>query len=621
MFDKKAVYTASQCRHYAMCKIDFLDTGVCHEAEKRHYVSFYPQGRMGIYYALSQKRIPLTARVIELADTCNLCGICDKQCYFITGLRPMIVMNALKEYVESMRKNGNTSNPPAEDKVYDELCSITGRQWSSNDPADLAAYAEDPAPVTQFTLPRYVTLPGSKEEVAQILAFCSKHEFPWAIRGNGSSVMGFVMSPGVIIDLHRMKTIDFDIDNWSVTVGPGVAAFELQKAVFERGFRVNTAEASALMCANIMCSGIFSLFSATYGTMADNAIDAQFVSNSGEIFNLNDRNSPNLFSFTKKDMPLPGICTKLTLRLHPILDDEEGVLVPFETIEEALSFSRDLSMRRIGTGIGILGNEYISSFMSPTKNVDIAIHTFLEKTIGLGYLVLVLGTEHDREYIQHHAETVIDKEQFRTLLLGLPGLLNSKVLELLEDYRGSKPAFHFLFQKEIFPVVEAVLNPSPDIHVEPVDEDLRNFYSTLYKRQEMTDLVWLNSFRILSARLGRKKHVVAFIVYVPFDKPDTIVSILNSFSDIAGRHEIDNEFGFITPLDMGKRAVLEYDYFLDHRDNDERERMLQAMQETAEMIEGFSQSTKGVTWIRYVLRQGIARKEAMLYGNGIPDEQ
>ena len=53
-------------------------------------------------------------------------------------------------------------------------------------------------------------------------------------------------------------------------------------------------------------------------------------------------------------MPLPGICTKLTLRIHSILDDEEGVLVPFESIEEALSFSSDLSKRRIGSGIAEL---------------------------------------------------------------------------------------------------------------------------------------------------------------------------------------------------------------------------------------------------------------------------
>ncbi|MBN1291443.1 MAG: FAD-binding oxidoreductase, partial [Candidatus Latescibacteria bacterium] len=509
---------------------------------------------------------------------------------------------------------------PVEDDILKEFRKITGKQWTSNDPADLVAYAEDPAPVTQFTMPRYVTLPGSEKEVAQVLSLCIKHKLPWAVRGNGSSVMGFVISPGVIIDLHRMNKIDFDIENWCVTVGPGVSAFELQKEAYERGFRVNTAEASALMCANIMCSGIFSLYSATYGTMADNVVNARFVGNDGEFFNINDRKAPNLFSFTKEDMPLPGVCTGLTTRLHPILDDEEGVLVPFETIEKALSFSRDISMRRIGTGIGILGLEYISSFMAPTADVDRKIHKLLKNTIGLGCLVLVIGTAHDIAYVNSHTETVIDKDQFTALILGLPRLLDSELLDLLESYRGSKPVFHLLFQKEVFPVVEAALNPSPEVHSAPVDKDLQSFYNSLYKRPEMTDLVWLNSFRILSARLGRKKHVVAFIVYVPLDKPKTIISIIDAFANIAGNHKIDNEFGFITPLDEGKRAVLEYDYFLDHRNCDERERILRAMQEAAAMIEGYSASVKGITWIRYVLRQGIARKEPMLYGTGITDE-
>ncbi|MFC1608133.1 FAD-binding oxidoreductase [Candidatus Latescibacterota bacterium] len=621
MFDKNAVYTASQCRHYAMCKIDYLDTGVCPAAVKRHFVTFYPQGRMGVYYSLAQKRILFTPRVVELAESCDLCGICDKQCYFVTGLKPMDVMKALKEYVDAMHAEGHAVIEPVEDEILIEFQNITGKQWSSNDPADLAAYAEDPAPVSQYTMPRYVTLPRSAEEIAQILKVCAKNKLPWAVRGNGSSVMGFVLSAGVIIDLHRMNEITFDIDNWSVTIEPGVSAFEVQKEAHARGFRVNTAETSALLCANVMCSGIFSLFSASYGTMADNVINAQFVSDKGSVFTLNDRNAPNLYSFTKKDMPLPGICTKLTSRLHLILDDEEGVLVPFETIEQALSFTRELSMKRIGSGIGILGVEYISSFMSPTGEIDKKLHTFLQETIGLGYLVLVIGTAHDREYVNAHAETVIDNEQFSALMLGLPRLLDNKILDLLESYQGNKPVFHFLFQKDIFPLVEAVLNPSPEIYAGSVECDLRAFYASLYQRPEMTDLVWLNSFRILSPRLGRKKHVVAFIVYVPLDKPDTIISIIDKFSEIADVHDIDNEFGFITPLDMGKRAVLEYDFFLDHRNNDERGRMLHAMQETSEMIEGFSQSTKGVTWIRYVLGQGIARKETMLYGDDIEYEQ
>jgi len=37
--------------------------------------------------------------------------------------------------------------------------------------------------------------------------------------------MGFVMSEGAVIDLGRMKTIDFDEKNWLVKVGAGVCRF------------------------------------------------------------------------------------------------------------------------------------------------------------------------------------------------------------------------------------------------------------------------------------------------------------------------------------------------------------------------------------------------------------
>ena len=151
---------------------------------------------------------------------------------------------------------------PIEDTIINAFAEITGEQWSSNDLADLAAYAEDPSPISDFTMPRYVTLPKNEKELSEIIRLCVNYKLPWTVRGNGSSVMGFVMSEGVVIDLHRMNEIDFDIDNWCVAVGPGVAAFELQQEAFKRGFRVNTAETSALVCANVMCSGIFSLYSA-----------------------------------------------------------------------------------------------------------------------------------------------------------------------------------------------------------------------------------------------------------------------------------------------------------------------------------------------------------------------
>ena len=97
---------AKSCRHYAMCKIDFLGSGVCASGLERGYVSYYPQGRMDLYAALAQGTISVTEETVAIADACNLCGICDNQCYFVTELRPSCVMKALKSYVAAFIKKG-----------------------------------------------------------------------------------------------------------------------------------------------------------------------------------------------------------------------------------------------------------------------------------------------------------------------------------------------------------------------------------------------------------------------------------------------------------------------------------------------------------------------------------
>ena len=90
---------ARRCRHYAMCKIDYLGTGVCASGSSNHYVSYYPQGRMDLYAALYSQSIPVTATLKDVIETCNLCGVCDMQCHFYTGMRPSVVMKGLKDYL------------------------------------------------------------------------------------------------------------------------------------------------------------------------------------------------------------------------------------------------------------------------------------------------------------------------------------------------------------------------------------------------------------------------------------------------------------------------------------------------------------------------------------------
>jgi len=609
----KAARAAAQCRHYAMCKIDCLGTGVCPSGRKNHFVSYYPQGMMDIASAALGKGLPLTTGLVNVARECTDCGLCDLQCNFVTGLRPLGVIRTLREHVEERLASGEKPEQTPEDPLTAELAEVVGRRWVSSDPAILTAYASDPAPVSAHTLPRCVVLPADTAQTAEIVRICSSREIDYAVRGNGGSVMGFVLSPGVVIDTARMRGMEFDIPNRAVRVGAGISAMELQSAAVARGFRVNAAEPSALYCANIVCSGIFSLFSSSLGTGADNVVDARFVSPSGEVFTLSQRDAPNLFAFRREELDQPGVCTEAVVRLHPVPEDEAAIAVPFGDMRSALAYARELGTRRIGTGIGVLGGEYLSTFIAPTSGLAERMRSVFREDLGMEHLVLVMGDRYHLNAAREMAPAVLEQEMMTALILGMPSLQEDGFLEILRGLEGGRRPYEILADTGMLPLVEAALDPSPEKLASAVEPDLRDAYRRLYERPELTDMLWLNLFRIVSSRMGRDGHVVAFIIYVPLDDIGQVEEIHSAFADICDTCGVRGAFGFLTPLDQGAMGVLEWDMYLDHTDPAQGERMRRAMAEAASMIEGFSARDGRVLWIRWVFNQGFSRKESFLY--------
>ena len=418
MIDNESRKTASLCRHYAMCKIDYLGTGLCPSGPERHFVSYYPQGRMDLYRALADNLIPVTEALVDIAGTCTLCGRCDIQCHFVTGLRPVKVMSALKEYVREHLQENRPVFRPEEDAVLRRLRDITGEAWATNDPAVLMTYSDDPFPLAGMRMPRYVVLPGSGDEVVSIVSLANELNIPFAVRGNGGSVFGFVFTDGIVLDMNRMKDIVIDADNWCASVGPGVTSFELQREARNRGFRVNAAEPAATVCGNIVCTGTFSTWSNVYGTAADGFIDMEFVDGKGKRFHLNDKKAPNVFAFDQAVLPSPGICINAVVKLHPVTEDEEGILVPFFDFDEATRFAGELSRRRIGLAVAVLGGHYISTFLSPSQDLSDKLKKAFPEILGIRYLVFTVVDAFGRESVKKMAGPVIDGELFRMLMLG-----------------------------------------------------------------------------------------------------------------------------------------------------------------------------------------------------------
>ncbi|MFO7895853.1 MAG: FAD-binding protein [Candidatus Cloacimonadales bacterium] len=608
----KILHSARRCRHYAMCKVDFLGTGVCPSGRKNHFVSFYPQGMMDITAAVLENRIPVTTGLVDVANGCTLCGICDSQCYFVTELRPFGVFQALKSYVDDYLQSNDPVEIPS-DEFLNKIRAITGEKYATNDPAHLMAYSNDPFPNSFETMPRYVVVPDGTQQVSEIVKLCRREAIDYTIRGNGSSAMGFVLGRGLIIDTIRMKKLEFDIGNRAVTIGAGISAFELQKEAVARGYRVNAAEPSALYCANIMCSGLFSLFSSSYGTGTDSLIDAEFVSKAGDVFALSQRDAPNLYGFSKSEPPIQGICTQAVVKLHPIVEDESALAVPFSEMQSAIAYAKELNRRHIGLGIGVLGGEYLSTFISPTSEIAETLRQVFHKELGIEYLVLVLGNKHHLDAAREMAPLVFEQELMKALILGVSALGEDGLIQILRGMEGEAKPYEILAKPEMLPIIEAALDPSPKLLSEAVDSDLKSFYEKLYSRPELSDMLWLNTFRIVSSRMGRDGHLIVSILYLPLDNIPQVEEIHKGFQELTHNCGVRGEFGFLTPVDQGAMGIFEWDMYLDHADPEEVEKMQKAMEKLGIMVKGFAQQDPRVLWIGDVLNKGFSRKEAYLY--------
>ena len=325
------------------------------------------------------------------------------------------------------------------------------------------------------------------------------------------------------------------------------------------------------------------------------------------------RTDTNMFAFDKsasEHEPF-AICVSVRMKLHPVTADEEGILLPFESLEAALAFTRDCARRHIGLAMGVLGSEFVASFLSPTTRLAAEVKDVFTRQLGMPYLVLFIGDAYALRSVREMGRPAIDQRLFKALLHGLPALKSAKWLGLLKDVSGEEQ-FSYLQLDQFAELAEAALAPSPAKLAEGVDADLRPFFEKVYARPEMSDLVWLNTFRIMSSRYCRERPCVALVQYLPID--DVLISeIQEGLRKIASDHRLKSEFGFITPIDSGKRCVFEYDYYFDHNDPSELARIREATRQGGALLDAYSVKYGTIRQVRYVVNQGCCRKEALLY--------
>jgi len=211
------------------------------------------------------------------------------------------------------------------------------------DPVGLRAFETDGLTMHR-RLPMVVALPGSRDEVSQILRVCADLEVPVVPRGAGTGLSGgaLPLEDGVSLGLSRMNRIlEVDVANRCVVAQPGVPNLAISEAVAGYGLYYAPDPSSQIACSiggNVAenSGGVHCL---KYGLTTNNLLGVEIVLMSGEVVRLGGKHADaghyDLLGLVTGSEGLLGVITEVTVRVLPRPETARALLLGFPSNEAA----------------------------------------------------------------------------------------------------------------------------------------------------------------------------------------------------------------------------------------------------------------------------------------------
>ena len=223
--------------------------------------------------------------------------------------------------------------PSGASAVISRLQDICGREYVLTHQHELATYRSDGL-LHYREVPAAAVLPGTAEQVRQVVQACFEAEVPWVARGSGTGLSGGALpvAEGVLIVLSRLRRIlSVDLENARVVVEPGVTNVGVTRAVSPTHFYPPD-PSSQIVCSiggNVAeNSGGAHCFK--YGFTTNYVIGLEVVLSDGSMVTL-DRDAPGydlLGAFVGSEGTL-GVATKIVLRVVPAPEGVSTMLAFF----------------------------------------------------------------------------------------------------------------------------------------------------------------------------------------------------------------------------------------------------------------------------------------------------
>jgi glycolate oxidase len=271
---------------------------------------------------------------------------------------------------------------------------------------DLTLYGYDAS--MEKGRPDAVVLPGSTEEVSQIMALAHEDKIPIVGRGSGTNLSGGTIPTrgGIVVHFSRMNQIlEIDIPNRTVTVEPGVITLDLQNRLLTEGFVYVPDPASqkvSTLGGNLgeNSGGPHCL---KYGVTTNHVLGAELVLFDGSVVWTGGKSQDNpgydLTGLLVGSEGTLGLVTKMILKIIRAPEKVKTLLAIFDAIEDASN-----------TVSAIISEGILPATLEMMDNV---VMQAVEASVQAGYpldaaAVLIIELDGMEDGMERQAEKILD---------------------------------------------------------------------------------------------------------------------------------------------------------------------------------------------------------------------
>ena len=294
-------------------------------------------------------------------------------------------------------------------------------------------YSRDEMPIYGTRMPEVSIDVLTTEEVAGIVKICYENNIPVTTRGAGTGLAGGCtpICGGVVICTMRMnKILSYDLENFAVTVQPGVLLQQLADDALQHGcmYPPDPGEKMATLGGNVSTNA-GGMRAVKYGCTRDYVRAMTVVLPTGEITHFGSTVSKTSSGYSLLNLMIGsegtlGIITELTLKLIPAPKEVISLVVLYENLEDCISTVPKLMMASLQPQalefmereIVRLSESYLGKSTFP--------QTFEGTDVNAYLLVTFDGENEDQltEIIEQASEVVLEAGALDVLVADTPQL-------------------------------------------------------------------------------------------------------------------------------------------------------------------------------------------------------